>query len=117
MVCDRKLESSPPHTLSGNLYWRSDGGFAGYDKAFHVLTRAHTGAAAGTRSEAANPANAWTFLTFAQWQTGTPLVNGTPLAMNEDPGGTISGIPVSAPVPFPRISCSRTARSRVSITP
>lgn len=25
-----------------------------------------------------------------QWQTGTPLVNGSPLAMNEAPGGTAS---------------------------
>lgn len=74
----------------GNLYWRTDGGFAGYSKAFHVLTRPAGGAAASTCNEAANPNSAWTFLTFTQWQTGTPLVNGSPLAMNEDPGGIVS---------------------------
>ena len=74
----------------GNLYWRTDGGFAAYSKAFHVLTRPPTGDAASTCSEAGNPNSAWTFLTFSQWQTGTPLVNGLPLPLNEDPGGAVS---------------------------
>jgi hypothetical protein len=76
--------------FQGNLYWRTDGGFATYTKAFHVLTRPQTGAAASSCGEAANPDNAYTFLPFVQWQTGTPLVNGSPLAMNEDPGATAS---------------------------
>jgi uncharacterized protein (TIGR03437 family) len=73
-------------SFQGNLYWRTDGQFATYNQAFHVLTKPPAGAAASTCNEGA--ASAWTFLTFAQWQTGTPLVNGSPLAMNEDPGGT-----------------------------
>ena len=73
-----------------NLYWRTDGGFASYSKAFHVLTRPQSGDAASTCSGAANPNRAWTFLQFTQWQTGSPLVNGSPLPMNEDPGGTVS---------------------------
>lgn len=77
-------------SFQGNLYWRTDGGFSSYGKAFHVLTRPQTGSAASACSEAGNPATAWTFLTFAQWQTGTPLVNGSPLSMNEDPGGTVN---------------------------
>jgi uncharacterized protein (TIGR03437 family) len=84
------LPYSQFQNFQGNLYWRTDGGFAAYNKAFHVLTRAQTGADAGTCGEPASPNSAWTFLTFAQWQTGTPLVNGLPLAMNEDPGGSVS---------------------------
>ncbi len=76
--------------FQGNLYWRTDGGFAGYSKAFHVLTRPPAGNDASTCSEAANPNSAWTFLTFTKWQTGSPLVNGSPLAMNEDLGGSVS---------------------------
>jgi hypothetical protein len=48
-----------------------------------LLVIAHTFAATTLTS-----VNAWTFLTFSQWQTGTPLVNGNPLAMNEDAAGT-----------------------------
>ena len=76
--------------FQGNLYWRTDGGFAGYSKAFHVLTRPPAGDAASTCSETANPGSAWTFLTFSQWQTGTPLVNGSPLELNEDPDGAVA---------------------------
>lgn len=74
--------------FQGNLYWRTDGAFASYSKAFHVLTRPPEGAAATTCSE--GTANAWTFLTFSQWQTASPLVNGSPLPLNEDPGGAAS---------------------------
>jgi uncharacterized protein (TIGR03437 family) len=77
-------------SFQGNLYWRTDGAFAGDGKAFHVLTRPPAGDAASACGSPANPNSAWTFLTFAQWQTGSPVVNGSPLAMNEDPGGTVS---------------------------
>jgi hypothetical protein len=84
------LPYSQFQNFQGNLYWRTDGGFAAYSKAFHVLTRPQSGAAASTCSEPGNPIAAWTFLTFAQWQTGSPMVNGSPLAINEDSGGTVS---------------------------
>jgi hypothetical protein len=74
--------------FQGNLYWRADGKFSTYNKAFHVLTRTPTNVT--TCSAPGNPATAWTFLTFPQWQTGSPLVNGSPLAMSEDAGGTVT---------------------------
>jgi uncharacterized protein (TIGR03437 family) len=74
--------------FQGNLYWRTDGAFAGYSKAFHVLTKPPAGAAASTCNE--GNSSVWTFLTFSQWQTGTPLVNGSPLSLSEDQGGTVS---------------------------
>ena len=69
--------------FQGNLYWRTDGKFSSYDKAFHVMTKA------------VNPKSCITpprpgrmdFLTFAQWQDGKPP-NGIPDAMNEDKAGT-----------------------------
>ena len=79
--------------FAGNLYWRTDGAFAGYSKAFHVLTKAP--ANASSCGEPGNPTTAWTSLTFnspaggnATWQNGTapPL----PVAMNEDAGGTVA---------------------------
>jgi uncharacterized protein (TIGR03437 family) len=73
--------------FQGNLYWRTDGGFATYSKAFHVLT--HAPADASTCANTQNPAMSWTFLTFAQWQNGTPP-NGVPAAMNEDAGGIVT---------------------------
>ena len=76
--------------FQGNLYWRTDGKFSTYGKAFHVLTTAPTGASASACSQPTAPATAWTFLTFTQWQSGTPLVNGSPLNMNEDAVGTVS---------------------------
>jgi hypothetical protein len=69
----RQLQNS-----QGNLYWRADGGFAGYNKAFRVLTRPSSGAVASTCNEPVNPASAWTFLRFAQWQTGTPWGTAVP---------------------------------------
>jgi hypothetical protein len=72
--------------FQGNLYWRTDGKFASYTKAFHVVTSAP--ADATTCGGQANPTTkAWTFLTFSQWQGGTPP-NGTPPAMDEDTTGT-----------------------------
>jgi hypothetical protein len=76
--------------FQGNLYWRTDGAFSTYGKAFHLLTKPPTGTDASTCSQPGNPASAWTFLSFTQWQTGSPLVNGSPLKLNEDAGGTVS---------------------------
>jgi len=86
------------HNFAGNLYWRTDGAFAGYSKAFHILTKAP--ANASSCGEPGNPSTAWTFLTFnspvggnTTWQNGTapPL----PVAMNEDAGGTVAVNPQS----------------------
>jgi hypothetical protein len=74
--------------FQGNLYWRTDGQFATYGEAFHVLTKPPAGAAASSCGPPPNPNAAWTFLPFSQWQTGTPAVNGSPLQMNEDAGAT-----------------------------
>ncbi len=38
----------------------------------------------------ANPNTAWTFLTFSEWQSSDPAVNGSPLPVNEDAGGSAS---------------------------
>ncbi len=74
--------------FQGNLYWRTDGAFASYAKAFHVLTTPASGLTASSCGAPSNPNTAWTFLTFSQWQSGQPLVNGIPLTMNEDISGT-----------------------------
>lgn len=76
--------------FQGNLYWRTDGQFSTYSKAFHVLTKPPAGAAAASCGVPGNPSSAWTFLNFSQWQSGTPQVNGSPLPINEDAGGTTS---------------------------
>jgi uncharacterized protein (TIGR03437 family) len=71
--------------FQGNLYWRTDGKFSNYGRAFHVLTKPPSGSAASSCGDPANPVSVWTFLTFSQWQTGSGQ-----LAMNEDSGGTAS---------------------------
>ena len=73
--------------FEGNLYWRTDGKFSSYEKAFHVMTKAPR--TPGGCSDAIVPDRTWTFLTFAQWQNGQPP-NGIPPAMNEDKGGTVT---------------------------
>ncbi len=71
-----------------NLYWRTDGQFANYDRAFHVLTTTPPPDQASSCTEPPDPNANWTFFTFPTWQNGQPLVNGQPLSMNEDPEGT-----------------------------
>ncbi len=73
-----------------NLYWRTDGQFANYPKAFHVLTTTPPPDQASSCTEPQDPKTAWTFFTFPTWQNGQPLVNGQPLPMNEDPEGTVT---------------------------
>lgn len=73
-------------SFQGNLYWRADGKFAAYDKAFLVLTKPPADA---TGCRPVTSPKAVTFLTFSQWQGGRPP-NGVPGAMNEDAGGTAS---------------------------
>jgi hypothetical protein len=70
--------------FQGNLYWRTDGGFAADGKAFHVITNPPREPARCPQS--IMPRNT-TFLTFAQWQDGKPPAPG-PEAMNEDKDGT-----------------------------
>jgi hypothetical protein len=72
--------------FQGNLYWRTDGGFATDAKAFHVLTAAPPNPKLCSSQLSDKP---YTFMTFAQWQDGAPP-NGIPAAMNEDTKGTAS---------------------------
>jgi hypothetical protein len=73
-----------------NLYWRTDGQFATYPKAFHVLTTPPPPDQANSCSQPSTPSTAWTFFDFPTWQSGRPLVDGSPLPMNEDAEGTVS---------------------------
>jgi len=74
--------------FQGNLYWRTDGGFASDASAFYVLTDPPPPHEASTCTQLQDPP--LTMLSFSQWQTGHPLVNGKPLTMNEDLTGTAS---------------------------
>jgi len=73
--------------FQGNLYWRTDGNFSTYSKAFHVLTK--TPADPSSCSNPSDPAKYFTFFGFSQWQGGTPP-NGIPAAMDEDTAGTVT---------------------------
>jgi hypothetical protein len=73
-----------------NLYWRTDGQFATYSKAFHVLTNTPPPDQASSCAQPRNPSTVWTFFDFPTWQSGHPVVDGHPLPMNEDPEGTVS---------------------------
>jgi hypothetical protein len=84
------LSYSQFQNFEGNLYWRTDGAFSTYGEAFHVLTKPAGGAAASSCGSPQYPNSAWTFLTFSQWQSGHPLVNGSQLSMNEDQNGVIA---------------------------
>jgi hypothetical protein len=77
-------------TFQGNLYWRTDGAFATYPKAFHVVKSAF--ADSTTCFNPGNPAASWAFLSFAQWQSASPPpgTNWGPAAMDEDPGGVVT---------------------------
>jgi hypothetical protein len=72
--------------FKGNLYWRTDGGFASDPNAFEILSSTPPPSQASTCGQLQNPQ--YTSLTFSQWQNGSPVVNGTPLQMKEDTGGT-----------------------------
>jgi hypothetical protein len=72
--------------FQGNLYWRTDGGFAEDQNGFQILSTTPPPNQASTCNQIQNPQ--YTDLTFSQWQTGSPLVNGKALPMKEDPGGT-----------------------------
>ncbi len=73
-----------------NLYWRTDGQFATYKKAFHVLTTPPPPGQANSCAQPLNPSADWTFFDFPTWQNGHPMVNGIPLSMNEDSEGSVS---------------------------
>ena len=72
--------------FQANLYWRMGGGFSSDPNAFYVLSDPPPPGEASQCSQLQNPPA--TMLTFSQWQSGDPLVNGVPLQMNEDRGGT-----------------------------
>jgi hypothetical protein len=74
--------------FQGNLYWRTDGGFSGDANAFYVMSDPPPPGQASSCPTTQNPP--MTPLTFSQWQTGNPLVNGSPLQMNEDLTGSAS---------------------------
>ena len=74
--------------FQSNLYWRTDGGFASDPNAFSIMTDPPPPNEASGCIQIQNPP--MTSLTFSQWQNGHPLVNGQPLAMNEDTKGTAS---------------------------
>jgi len=71
-----------------NLYWRTDGGFANYDKAFHLLNTTPPQNQSRMCSQIQNPK--YTYMTFSQWQNSSPQVNGKPLPVREDTSGTAS---------------------------
>jgi len=75
-------------TYKNNLYWRTDGKFANYDKAFHVMTNPPPPGKANSCSQMPNPQYA--YLSFSQWQNSTPQVNGKPLSVREDQTGTVT---------------------------
>ena len=77
-------------TFQRNLYWRTDGQFATYTKAFHILTSPPPPDQANSCSEPPSPSADWTFFDFPTWQTGHPLVHESPLPMNEDLEGTVT---------------------------
>jgi hypothetical protein len=70
--------------FQNNLYWRTDGKFATYGKAFHVMTKPPA-----DTTQCGGGASVWTFLTFPQWQGGMPP-NGIPAAMSEDATGSVT---------------------------
>ncbi len=72
--------------FQGNLYWRTDGKFDTYSKAFYVLAAEPANSRACTAPLSDRPL---TFLTFSQWQGEKPP-NGIPGAMHEDTEGTAS---------------------------
>ena len=73
--------------FQGNLYWRTDGTFNTDGRAFHILTRPPN--PISSCGQPGSPNAAWTFMTFAQWQTQSQ-VNKMTINMNEDAGGTVS---------------------------
>ena len=76
--------------FSRNLYWRTDGQFATYSKAFHVLTTTPPPDRASSCTQPPVPSTVWTFFDFSTWQNGHPHVNGHSLPMNEDAEGTVT---------------------------
>lgn len=76
------------HNFQGNLYWRTDGRFASDPRAFHVLSGTPPNLNACTPPPHAK-SRFWKFLSFQEWQNGTPQVDGKPLPMNEDSGGAV----------------------------
>jgi hypothetical protein len=78
--------------FQGNLYWRTDGGFSTYGKAFHANINAP-----GNASRCIAMPRQWTFLDFSQWQSSSPPPGsnwGPPGGMNEDIAGMVNTNPI-----------------------
>ncbi|MGH9499448.1 MAG: hypothetical protein ACRD3L_09925, partial [Terriglobales bacterium] len=73
--------------FQGNLYWRTDGGFANYANAFFVLNTTPPPNQASACLSYTDPSY-FTYLSFSQWQNSSPLVNGQPLQVKQDAQGT-----------------------------
>ena len=73
-----------------NLYWRTDGQFSNYPRAFHILPNPPPPNQASSCFEPSDPKVDWTFFDFPTWQKGHPLVHGQHLPMNEDEEGTVT---------------------------
>ncbi len=69
--------------FQGNLYWKTDGTFGTSSQAFQILNTTPPQNEAYECSGYNDPSY-FTNLTFSQWQTGQPLVNGSPLTMQDD---------------------------------
>jgi hypothetical protein len=80
-----ELDYNKFQNFQKNLYWRTDGKFASYAKAFHVSTNSYSDA---STCNGQTPKQ-WTFLGYAGWTGGKPP-NGDPGAMNEDAGSTVT---------------------------
>jgi hypothetical protein len=74
--------------FQGNLYWRMDGSFASDPDAFSVMTDPPPPNEASQCLDQQNPP--LTMLTFSQWQTAQPMINGKPIPLDEDDAGTAS---------------------------
>ncbi|MGH9498802.1 MAG: hypothetical protein ACRD3L_06630, partial [Terriglobales bacterium] len=73
--------------FQGNLYWRTDGGFANYANAFFLLNNPPPPDQASACLNYTNP-NDYTYLSFSQWQNSSQMVDGQPLPVREDTQGT-----------------------------
>jgi hypothetical protein len=73
--------------FQGTMYWRTDGGFSNYAYQFHYLPNPLEGQEASScNGDPPDRLKDWDFLDLNGWQTGSPIINGNPLPMREDPG-------------------------------
>ena len=80
--------------FAGNLYWRTDGGFASDPRQFHAFPGVPSDVP--TCAGANRPAD-WSFFPLATWQ-GTLSGGGMSLPLDEDPGAVIADPGFANPV-------------------